>query len=665
MNRLRVSPHSRIPALLLTFILLAGASLTAFAAGKKKKEIAPSYAWTTSLPLGDMTPADMDTSYIDYSLRFIPALINDARATTGNMGGPGRDMVWHTRSKAENFYFFDPLTYLIPPLNSFKFYNTRIPMTLMSYNFGGGSDNGQDDLKGIFSGNVNKQIQVGAYLDYLYSKGSYASQAAKDFTYGFSGSYMGDRYKMQASFFNFNLLNKENGGITDDRYITDPEAIQGMGVTSVNAKNIPVNLNNAHTRVRGNDFFISNRYSLGYTHVERADTDTIERKTFIPLTDLILNLQYQTGSHLFQNSPSAEDTKDFFPATYYTTDHTYDRTTYRHFLVTAGIGLLEGCHKWAKMGVTAFVSYDYSRYGLPTYGETPAHPADPLPDGWPTADRMSRNKIIVGGQLRSTKGKYINYDVTGQIALSGAPGEFDVNGHVTGSVPLLGDTLGITAYGRVANSEPSPLMLTYRSNHWWWHNNFSNTQSFRVGGILNFRKTGTRLDIGTETLTNYVYFDNRALPAQASGATQVFWAALDQRLHLGPVHWDNRITYQATSDEHVIPLPALTVNSNLYALFTIARVLRIQAGLDVNYYTRYRAPGYRPETMAFYNQSQVLLGNYPVANVYLNMKLSRATFYVMMSHVNQGMFSNDYFSMPGYPINPRRFQAGICVNFAN
>lgn len=661
---MKPSLHSplRVCAMAAIIITVTIAATSTFAA--KKPKIAPSYAWTTSLPLGDMTPADMDTAYTDYSLRFIPSQITDAWATTGNMGGPGRDMVWHTRQRSENFYFYDPVTYLIPPLNDFKFYNTRIPMTLASYNFGGGSDNGQDDLKGIFSGNVNKQIQIGAYLDYLYSKGSYASQAAKDFSYGFSGSYMGDRYKMQASFFNFNLLNKENGGITDDRYITDPEAIQGMGVTSVNAKNIPVNLNNAHTRLRGNDFFIANRYSLGYTHTERADTDTIDRKTFIPLTDIILNLQYQNGSHLFQNDPSAEDTPDFFPATYYTDDYTYDRTSYRHFMATGGIGLLEGCHKWAKMGVTAFVTYDYTRYALPTY-EAPAIPAGDLPAGWPATGKMSRNKVIVGGQLRSTKGRYINYDVTGQVALSGAPGEFDVNGHVTGSVPLLGDTLAITAYGQVANREPSPLMLTYTSNHWWWHNDFSNTQNFRIGGVLNFRKTGTRLDIGTETLTNYVYFDSRALPAQASGATQIFWAALDQRLHLGPVHWDNRITYQATSDEHVIPLPALTVNSNLYALFTIAKVLRVQAGVDVDYYTRYRAPGYRPETMAFYNQSQVLLGNYPVANVYLNMKLSRATFYVMMSHVNQGMFSNDYFSMPGYPINPRRFQAGICVNFAN
>ena len=47
------------------------------------------------------------------------------------------------------------------------------------------------------------------------------------------------------------------------------------------------------------------------------------------------------------------------------------------------------------------------------------------------------------------------------------------------------------------------------------------------------------------------------------------------------------------------------------------------------------------------------------------MKLSKARFYVMFSHVNQGWFGNDYFSMPDYPLNPRRFQLGVSVDFAN
>jgi hypothetical protein len=53
-------------------------------------------------------------------------------------------------------------------------------------------------------------------------------------------------------------------------------------------------------------------------------------------------------------------------------------------------------------------------------------------------------------------------------------------------------------------------------------------------------------------------------------------------------------------------------------------------------------------------------------NLYLNFKLSKTRFYVMMSHINQGIFGgNNYFSAVNYPLNPRRLQLGVSVDFAN
>ena len=69
--------------------------------------------------------------------------------------------------------------------------------------------------------------------------------------------------------------------------------------------------------------------------------------------------------------------------------------------------------------------------------------------------------------------------------------------------------------------------------------------------------------------------------------------------------------------------------------------------------------------MSFAIQRETEVGNYPFMNLYANMKLSKCRFYVMMSHINQGMCGNNYFSMPGYPLNPRRFQLGLSVDFAN
>lgn len=70
--------------------------------------------------------------------------------------------------------------------------------------------------------------------------------------------------------------------------------------------------------------------------------------------------------------------------------------------------------------------------------------------------------------------------------------------------------------------------------------------------------------------------------------------------------------------------------------------------------------------MTFYNQHEIKCGNYPMMNAYVNMKLSRARFFVLFSHVNQGKLGgNNYFSSPHYPLNPRRFLMGVSVDFLN
>ena len=98
----------------------------------------------------------------------------------------------------------------------------------------------------------------------------------------------------------------------------------------------------------------------------------------------------------------------------------------------------------------------------------------------------------------------------------------------------------------------------------------------------------------------------------------------------------------------------------------IARVMNVQIGVDANYYTKYYAPNYTPATMSFHTQQEVQCGNFLWMNAYANFKLQKARFFVMFSHVNDGLFGgNNTFSVPHYPLNPRKFQFGVSVDFAN
>lgn len=209
-------------------------------------------------------------------------------------------------------------------------------------------------------------------------------------------------------------------------------------------------------------------------------------------------------------------------------------------------------------------------------------------------------------------------------------------------------------------------MNNYVSNHFIWRNSFGKTRRVRFGGDLFLGRTSTLLTARVENLQNLIYFGEDGMPRQAGSNIQVVSLGLTQNFRVGILNWDNRITYQTSSDDAVLPLPKLAVYSNLYLLFKVARVLDVQFGVDCDYYTRYYAPNYQPATMSFCNQRSVMVGNYPFMTFYVNMKLSKARFYVMMTHVNQGVIGGDhYFSLPHYPLNPRRFQMGVSVDFAN
>jgi hypothetical protein len=278
----------------------------------------------------------------------------------------------------------------------------------------------------------------------------------------------------------------------------------------------------------------------------------------------------------------------------------------------------------------------------------------------------SQNLAWVGARLTRQQGRLLNYEATAEIGFIGdAAGEFKADGNITSRFNLAGDSLSIKAYGSFHNTAVPYLLNHYISNHFAWDNDFSKTRRFRVGGEINSPRTLTTLNVGVENVQNLVYFNAQALPQQCGSSVQVFSARLSQDFRIGILGWQNRITYQTSTNADVIPLPKLAIYSNLFINFKVAHVLDVQFGVDCDYYTKYRALAYQPATMSFYNQNEVELGNYPFMNLYANMQLGKTRFYIMFSHINQGWTGNNYFALPHYPLNPRRFQLGFSIDFAN
>lgn len=655
-------------SIILLAVLLSSGSIAA-----KKPVIAPSYAWDILPPLGVREPSTIDTLFLDYGQQSVPANQTIINATTGNLGGAMLDMDYLRRPSEGQFFFRDAVAHWRPTEGCHRFYNTRVPMTLMSYNTGGGREDKQDRLQTVFSGNVNEKVQVGANLDYLYSKGSYSNQAVKNLTWGVSGSYIGDRYELQAFFNHSNGLNQDNGGITNDLYITDPAELQG-GQATINPQSIPTNLTQARTRLKGQEFYMNHRYKVGFWRVtppnDSIPNDTIEHKTYVPVTSFIWTMDYRDGKHIFYNG-SQEEASTYWENQYLTTGESSNPTRYWSLSNTFGISLLEGFNKYAKAGVSAFLTHEVRKFiqapdSIPVSGELRPALLTPYPYDTKVSRRGDQNLLWVGGQLTKQQGSLLRYEATAKFGVAGdAVGEVFLDGKLQTRFKLFNDSVSIIGYGHFANETAPYLLNNYVSNYFIWKNDFSKVRRARFGGILDLPHTGSRLNVGVENVQNLIYFNNSSMPVQNGGSIQVVSAKFEQALQFKALHWDNKLLFQTSSDKEVLPLPSFAIYSNLYLKFKVAHVLDVQLGVDCDYYTKYYAPGYQPATMSFYNQREVKVGNYPFMNLYANMKLRKARFYVIMSHINQGMTGKNYFALPHYPLNPRRFQMGISVDFSN
>ncbi len=634
----------------------------------KKQRVEPCFAWSVSEPLGLHYPSTIDTLHLDYHRTMVPSMVSDAWLTTGNYGAPGQDQIFFNRPVTSDFFLEDAIAAWMHNTSTMRFYNTRIPMTLLSHSTGGDKYSNLDRTKLEFSGNVNRKTQVGGGFDYIYSKGSYDVQADKDFTWRLFGSHMGDRYEMQAFFNHYNYTTKESGGITDDRYITDPAEVQG-GVTRVDNKSIPTLLSNAHSHLEGSQLYLNQRYKVGFYRYRRDSvTDTVIDRTYVPVTSFIWTLDFKHSKHQFLNASGREDTT-FFDHTYLELGGTDEATRYWRLRNTVGVSMLEGFNKWAKFGFAVYGTHEVRRYTQVTDSVTGA---DILPEGLDVLPASvphskTQNLMWLGGQLTKQRGALLRYNATAQFGILGdAAGEVDITGDVTTRFRMLGDTVSVKGYGYFKNLAVPYLLQHFVSNHYAWDNSFAKTKRVRVGGELDIPFSWTNVNVGYETLNDYIYWAADGLPAQHGGAVHVLSARLRQGLHFKAFNWDNNVTLQTSSNQQVLPLPKLAVYSNLYATFTIARVLHVQMGIDGNYYTKYYAPAYNPATMTFHSQQDMECGNFAIMNLYANFKMKQARFFVMWTHFNQKIHSGDaYFATPHYPLNPARLQIGVSVNFVN
>ena len=419
--------------------------------------------------------------------------------------------------------------------------------------------------------------------------------------------------------------------------------------------------------------------SLNRLQAIQDSIDATMKKEYVPVTSIIHTLELHNFKRIYQAYQAP--TNYYFDRYYRAFEKDSIEDINKHFQVknTLGLALLEGFNKYMKAGLKAFVTHEYRRYDMPdTLGSTVFQ------------QRWTEHNVSVGGQLNKTQGKTLHFNLTGEFWLAGEDAsqlklDFDTDLNFA----LFKDTVRVAAKAFFHRMNPSFFYRRYHSQHLWWdqQNEFKQEMRTRIEGMLSYSLTNTRLRLAVEEIQNYTYFgmsydtnndgsgniigrENLTAGAYQEGSNiNLLTAQLYQDFRLGPLNWENIITYQHSSNTDVLPLPALNIFSNLYLKFKIAHVLDVELGGNVTYFTKYEAPDFCPMINQFAVQkntaSRVELGEFPFVDVYANLKLKGVRFFVMMSNVLYSSANRKYFTTPQYPMNGSVMHMGVSWPFFN
>lgn len=720
--------------------------------------------WTVDSKFGDIRKAEPDTlSHMYMNSIFTTGKYGEYN-TLGNVGSPRISRIFIDRNEDGQFIFTHPYDFFVKPIDTFHFTNTLSPFTNLSYNTCGNRTDGEDHLTAKFGVNSGKRLGVGFNFDYIYGRGFYQNQSTSHFNYTMYGSYLGDRYQAHLLMSTNHQKVAENGGITNDQYITHPESFDDDFLSS----EIPTVLEQNWNRNDNQHIFLTQRYNVGFNRKvkmteeeikarkfaieskrendarkkreeeengtdikdrlknaklsgkangtlnektysgrpdnakvvgdepqatnkeagdriavtdkqtsdsllaaqQKAQADTAWMKTeYVPVTSFIHTLKFDNYKRIYQ---AYQSPTDFYANDYkvgpWGGDSIYDKTKYMHLSNTFAISLLEGFNKWAKAGLKAFATSELRHFSLPAL------------DGTETS--YTEHNVSIGGQLSKTAGKTLHYDVTAETWLVGEDaGQLKIDASADVNFPLFGDTVTLMARGFFKRMNPTFYYRHYHARHFWWdNNNLDKILHSRIEGLFHYSKTKTTLRVAVDEIQNYTYMamgynmaddkrtGNTIDVRQKGGSLSLITLALGQNFKLGPLNWENMITYQKSTDNDVLPVPDLNIYSNLYLRFKIAHVLKCDFGADARFFTKYYAPDYSPALGQYAVQTgdnKTKVGEYPIVNVYANFHLKQTRFFVMMSHVNAGSGSRDYFLTPHYPLNQRVFRFGVSWNFYN
>lgn len=168
-----------------------------------------------------------------------------------------------------------------------------------------------------------------------------------------------------------------------------------------------------------------------------------------------------------------------------------------------------------------------------------------------------------------------------------------------------------------------------------WNQSLDKEFSTKLGFEMFFEKTASKIEISTQNILNYIYFDTLAQARQTSAAQNIFQLKASQHLtFFRNIHLQAQGFYQVFTDAGLIPLPVWGINADLYYQNSIINDrLDMQIGVNMNMYDTFSPYAFHGAFDQFYLQRNYTNPTYPLVAAYLNLRRESFRGFVRVENI--------------------------------
>lgn len=613
-------------------------------------------SWTVDPDFHRLDVQIPDTSYnhyyYDYAFRR-----RDVQSTwLGVAGSPVQPYNFFERNSQTGIDSYTPYEAWTFTHGSIPLYNTKTPYTELAYwgTLLANSDKASDNIHILTTQNILPALNLALLYDRWGGGGMLDNETTANKTFFLAGNYLGKKYMMHTGFIHNKISHEENGGIVDAYWIRD---------TSVDARDIGVNLGRASSTTKRATLFLDQQYRIPFTFIEklRHRGDSSYKVSADTLLRDVTTAFIGHSSEYSTYSRSYSDVMDAAARTFYNNVANYNPAASADTLKMTELDnkLFLRLQPWSENAIVSKLDI-----GI---GDRIRNYTD-YTDSSMTSSKTRQNSLYAYAGAEGMIREFFSWDAKGKLAFGGYnAGDFtlEANGYVS-LYPFRRarrSPLSLGLHFETSLIEPEHYQQQLYTNHFSWNNDFGKSSISKLRGRLDIPHWGIHADAGYALLSNNLYYDTLGVIRQNGSPMSVLSASLAKNFTLaGLLHLDNSVLLQFSSNQEVLPLPTASVNLRWYLQFPVKKgILSMQLGANAFYNTAWYAPAWNPNIGVFHNQNRTRYNNGPVIDAFVNMQWKRACIFVKLENAGMGwpMEHADYFSAHNFISTQRTVKFGI------